>query len=135
MNGLPPRITSVAKPYWEGLQKGEGEIRLQQCDRCKRFVFYPRNHCPYCAGRELLWKVVEESATLYTWTVAEVPVSAAFQHLVRPVLAVADLRGAHLPTTLIETDPQQITIGMQLQPVFDRASYPGITLLRFRALT
>lgn len=61
-------------------------------------------------------------------------VSAAFAHLVRPVLAVAELHGVHIPTSLVDTAPEQIVIGMPLQPVFDHETYSGFTLLRFRGI-
>lgn len=132
MDGLPPRMTAVSRPYWDALNRDQ--ISLQQCCDCKRFIFYPRRHCPHCAGRSLEWKDVCETATLYTWTIAEAPVSIAFQHLHRPVLAVAELLGTHVPTSIIKTSPERIKIGMKLSPVFDRATYPGITLLRFKAI-
>jgi uncharacterized protein len=130
MQGLPPRITPVSAPYWQALNADE--IRLQQCGNCRRFVFYPRQHCCYCGGRSLQWTSAWDTPRLYTWTIAAVPVSAAFEHLQRPILAVAELHGVHLPTSVVETQLDRVRIGMKLQPVFDRASYPGVTLLRFR---
>jgi hypothetical protein len=38
----------------------------------------------------------------------------------------------HLPTSIVETPPEEIRIGMELRPVFYRTSYSGVTLLRFR---
>lgn len=131
MKGLPPRITETSRPFWDGLERGE--IRLQQCSGCKRFVFYPRRHCPHCGGRDLQWTLASETPVLYSWTIAEAPVSAAYQHLVRPILAVAELHGVHLPTSIVDTEPERIRIGMKLQPVFDRTTYPGTTLLQFKA--
>ena len=58
--------------------------------------------------------------------------SPAFAHLHRPVLAVAEIAGVHIPTTLVEVNPGQVSIGMSLDPVYDGSAYPGITLLRFK---
>jgi uncharacterized protein len=129
MQGLSPRITPLSAPYWQALD--HEQIRLQKCCDCGRFVFYPRSHCPFCASRSLEWAIASDTPRLYTWTIAERPVSAAFQHLRRPILAVAELHGVHLPTSIVETPPEEIRIGMELRPVFDRTSYPGVTLLRF----
>jgi uncharacterized OB-fold protein len=52
MRGLPPLISEVSQPYWQGLDAGE--IRLQCRAGCNRSVFYPRRHCPHCSGRNLL---------------------------------------------------------------------------------
>jgi uncharacterized OB-fold protein len=130
VDGLAPLTTEVSRPYREALAREE--IAFQQCLSCQRYVFYPRRHCPHCGGRRLEWRRVEAVATLYTWSIAEIPVSAAYTHLRKPVLAVAELHGVHLPTTLVDTPRKLIRIGMPLEPVFDRATYPGFTLLRFR---
>lgn len=130
MRGLPPRMTATSKPYWDGL--GRGEVVLQHCTACDRKVFYPRPFCPHCTSPSLDWRAVDGRASLYTFTIAEVPVSAAFAHLDRPILAVAEIEGVHIPTTLVDTDIDQVSIGMALDPVFDAATYPGLTLLRFK---
>jgi hypothetical protein len=41
----------------------------------------------------------------------------------------------HIPTSLVHTAPEQIVIGMPLQPVFDHDTYAGFTLLRFRGVS
>jgi uncharacterized OB-fold protein len=133
MDGLPPLNTAVSRPFLEALEREE--IAIQQCLTCQRYVFYPRRHCPHCGSRRLEWRPVAAVATLYTWSIAEVSVSGAFTHLQRPVLAVAELHGVHLPTSLVDTPLAVIKIGMPLQPVFDRETYVGVTLLRFRGVS
>jgi uncharacterized OB-fold protein len=85
-------------------------------------------------SRDLTWLAATDTASLYTWSVAEAAVSAAFAHLVRPVLAVAEIHGVHIPTSLVDTAAEKIAIGMPLQPVFDHETYAGFTLLRFRGI-
>ena len=132
VRGLPPRATPTSRTYWSALAREE--ICLPNCRSCGRFFFYPRVFCPHCTSRDLTWLPATEPASLYTWSIAEVAVSAAFAHLVRPVLAVAELHGVHIPTSLVETAPERIVIGMPLQPVFDHETYSGFTLLRFRGI-
>jgi uncharacterized OB-fold protein len=49
------------------------------------------------------------------------------------VLAVAELGiGIRVPTSLCDVRLEDVRIGMALSPVFDRDSYPGLTLLRYR---
>lgn len=132
MIGAPPLISEVARPWWDAL--ADGRIAVQRCDACAAWVFYPRPFCPGCGGRALSWTPVDGPATLYSWSVARVPVAAAFAHLHEPVLAIAELSvGVRVPTTLVNIAPEQVRIGMALTPVFDRDTYPGVTLLRFRA--
>lgn len=131
MIGAPPLITAISRPWWDALAREE--ISLQQCDDCARWIFYPRPFCPGCGGRALIWHPVDGRATLYTWSVAAVPVAPMFAHLDKPILAVAELSvGVRVPTTLVDADQVDVAIGMALAPVFDHATYPDATLLRFR---
>jgi len=132
MQGLPPRQTLIAQPFWAAL--AADTIVLPFCRACSKFFFYPRNFCPHCGSRDTAWHGATLPATLYSFTIAEVPVSAAFTHLTRPVLAVAELHGVHLPTTVIDTVVEDIVIGAALAPVFDHTAYPNVTLLRFRVV-
>jgi uncharacterized OB-fold protein len=133
MLGLPPRTIPTSLIYWSAMAREE--IYLPNCRTCGRFFFYPRIFCPHCTSRDLTWLPATETASLYTWSVAEVPVSAAFAHLVHPILAVAELHNVHIPTSLVDTPLDQIAIGMPLQPIFDHDTYAGFTLLRFRGIS
>jgi len=131
MTGAPPLISEMSRPFWDGL--AAREIRIQRCDDCHGWVFYPRAFCPACTDRSLTWTPVTGTATLYSWTVARVPVAKAFAHLDQPILAVVELANSvRLPTTLVDVAPEAVRIGVSLDPVFDSATYEGITLLRFR---
>ncbi|TVV76761.1 Zn-ribbon domain-containing OB-fold protein [Sphingomonas solaris] len=131
MTGAPPIVTEVSRPWWEALARGE--VCVQQCTACDHWIFYPRPFCPRCGARDPAWRTVDGAATLYTWSVARVPVAAAFAHLDEPILAVAELAiGIRVPTSLCDIAPQDVRIGMALAPVFDGGTYPGITLLRYR---
>jgi len=48
---------------------GQGEFRLQQCDSCEKFIFYPRVLCPYCGTAELAWNRVSGDGVVYSTTV------------------------------------------------------------------
>jgi hypothetical protein len=131
ISGAPPLISDVTRPWWDALARGE--VQVQQCDACAQWVFYPRPFCPACGLRELTWRPVDGRATLYTWSVARMPVSSAFAHLDVPIMAVAELSiGVRLPTTLVGVSPEDVRIGMALEPVFDAEAYPDATLLRYR---
>jgi len=46
-----------------------GEIRLQQCDACRRQIFYPRTICPHCGQGSLTWERVSGRGVVYSTTV------------------------------------------------------------------
>lgn len=131
MAGAPPIVSEVARPWWDALARHE--IAMQRCNACAAWVFYPRAFCPVCGGRELTWTSVTGEATLYTYSIAQVPVAKAFAHLDKPILAVAELaNGVRVPTRMVDVDRDRVKIGMRLAPVFDSETYEGITLLLFR---
>lgn len=124
-----PHATEASQPFWDGLKAHR--VRLQQCEDCGHWIFFPRAHCPACASRRLAWRDVSGVGTLYTYTVARVPTLPEFTDEMPQLLAVVQLdEGPHLNTTLVGVAPEAVKIGERLRPVFDER--PGeATLLRY----
>ncbi len=127
-----PQPTETSRPFWDALK--QHRVRLQQCEDCARWVFYPRAHCPGCASRRLAWRDVSGAGTLYTYTVARVPTLPEFTDEMPQLLAVVQMdEGPHLNSTLVGVAPEALRIGQRLRPVFD--DRPGtVTLLRHAPL-
>ncbi|WP_420375775.1 Zn-ribbon domain-containing OB-fold protein [Pollutimonas sp. H1-120] len=49
-----PLITPLNRPFWDGCNNGQ--LNVQQCSSCKKYVFYPRVCCPFCHEDALTWK-------------------------------------------------------------------------------
>ena len=124
-----PHATEASQPFWDGLKAHR--VRLQQCEDCGHWIFFPRAHCPACASRRLAWRDVSGVGTLYTYTVARVPTLPEFTDEMPQLLAVVQLdEGPHLNTTLVGVAPEAVKIGERVRPVFDER--PGeATLLRY----
>jgi uncharacterized OB-fold protein len=124
-----PIPTPTTAPFWEGLRAGV--VRLQRCEACGAWVFYPRVRCPRCLSERLAWQRVSGHGTLVTYTIARQPTAPHFADEVPQKLAVVELdEGVRLTTTLV-ADEAEIRIGMPVVPVFDPVS-DEITLLRYR---
>lgn len=124
-----PLPTPISQPWWDGLKAHT--VRLQQCDACAHWIFFPRAHCPACASQALSWRTVSGEGTLYSFTVARVPTLPEFTDEMPQLLAVVKLdEGPHLNTTLVGAAPESWQIGQRVRPVFDER--PGsATLLRY----
>ncbi len=124
-----PLPTPVTAPFWDGLR--EGRIRVQRCNACHEWVFYPRNRCSHCLSDDLEWRTIDGSASLYTFTVARQATSPHFTGDVPQLLAVVEFpEGFRMTSTLVNVAPQDIRVGMALRPVFDAVS-DTVTMLRF----
>ena len=52
--------------FRDGLSKGQ--INLQQCGDCSRFIFFPRINCPHCGGTSLIWHRATGNGEVHTTT-------------------------------------------------------------------
>jgi len=124
-----PTATPVSQPFWDGLN--EQQVRLQQCNPCGRWIYYPRSRCPSCLSADLSWQVVDGVGEVYTFTVTEQPTAPHFADEVPQKLAVVELpQGVRLTTTLVNVDPSDIKVGMAVKPCFDVVDDTS-TLLRY----
>lgn len=127
-----PQATETSQPFWDGLR--EGKLKLQHCDDCNNWVFYPRIRCPHCLSASLSWQNASGKAKLYSYTLARIPTLPEFQDEYPQALAVVELaEGVHMNTTLVGLDEDEIKVGMALEPVFVRASVHDDALVRFTA--
>lgn len=125
-----PVPTPTTAPYWEGLRRGE--VRIQRCEACRAFVFYPRSSCPRCLSAELAWQTVSGNGRLHTFTIARQPTAPFFEDETPQRLALVELdEGVRIPSTLVDVPDDQIEIGMRLTPVFERTQGGESVLLRF----
>jgi len=125
-----PTPTPVSRPFWDGLQ--EHQIRLQHCEQCKLWIYYPRSCCPQCLTTQLTWGTVSGAATLYTVTIARQPTAPHFAAQPPQKIAVVELtEGVRLTTTLVNVAEADIQIGMALEPMFDQLDQ-HTTLLRYQ---
>jgi uncharacterized protein len=63
-----PRVTQLAKLFWEGAN--ECRLMIQRCAQpgCGKAVFYPRVCCPFCKSPELSWFQASGKGTIISHT-------------------------------------------------------------------
>jgi uncharacterized OB-fold protein len=115
--------------YWEKAK--QHELWLMRCKDCGPY-FYPRPICPQCLSRDTEWFQSSGKGTVYAFAIVH---RAPMPGFTAPyVVAYVELEGgAHMPTNLIdvEPDPEKIKIGMPVEVVFEDAS-ETISLPLFR---
>ena len=46
---------------------GKGELRLQRCDDCKKFLWPVMASCEHCGGKTLQWQRVSGNGRIVSW--------------------------------------------------------------------
>ena len=124
-----PEPSSVSAPFWEGLKAGE--LRLQRCTACSRYVFYPRSVCPHCLSDRLEWQTASGRGRVYSFTIIRRAMNPAFAADVPYVFAIVELdEGPRVTTNLINCAPEDTRIGMPVRAACDSVT-SEIALLKF----
>jgi uncharacterized OB-fold protein len=112
-----PTPTPLSKPFWDGCN--EGQLMVLRCDDCGHYVFVPDPMCPKCQSISLTWVQSSGEGQIDSYTTVYRPQQPAFS--VPYVVAIVRLdEGWHLPTNIVDTEPDQITIGMAVRVRFDQ---------------
>jgi len=124
-----PEPSEVSAPFWEGLNAGE--LRLQRCATCSRYVFYPRSVCPHCLSDRLEWQTASGRGRLYSYTIVRRAMNPAFAADVPYVFAIVELKeGPRVTTNLINCAPEYARVDMPVKAAYDSVT-SEIALLKF----
>ena len=127
-----PQFTPGSEPYWDALINHE--LRLQRCDACGTFRFYPSPmcHAPDCMSLDYDWAEVSGRGEVYTHTVVHRPVSEAWVDDTPYVIAMIKLdEGPVMMSNVVECEPGDVRIGLPVEVVFEDLA-DGVTLPYFR---
>ncbi len=125
-----PTPTPTSQPFWDALS--EHKVRIQYCPACEEHIYYPRAHCPHCLSRDLEWREIAGTGTVYTYTIARRPTAPPWADDVPQQIAVVELdEGPRLTTELVNVAPEDIQVGLRVKPVFEDHAEAGVTLLMY----
>jgi uncharacterized OB-fold protein len=113
-----PRLTDLNRDFWTGGKVGE--LRFQRCQQCGYYNHPATPLCPMCHAKALEYEAVSGRATLWTYTVnyqawmpgPELPFVVA-------IVAIPEQAGLRLTTNLVDVEPEDLEIGMELEVVFE----------------
>lgn len=90
----------------------DGRFMLQQCDDCKKHVFYPRVLCPHCGSPKLAWQPASGQGTVYSTTVVRRKPEQGGDYNV----ALVDLHeGPRMMSRVDGISPHEVAIGMAVR--------------------
>lgn len=83
---------------------------------------------------DLEWRRISGNGTLVSFTVARRPVAAHFAAETPQILAVVAWdEGPRFATEIVDTNPEELRVGIAVRPVFTEHPDGGVTLLRYTA--
>jgi uncharacterized OB-fold protein len=83
---VPDRDT---QPFWDGCARGE--LVVQQCGACGKWLWQPRPVCSSCQTPEPAWKRVSGNGRIASWTVMRPPTLPAYAEIVPFVVLLVEL--------------------------------------------
>ena len=125
-----PEIQSYSQGFWDGTK--QHKLMVQHCNDCDANIFYPRRDCPECWSQNLGWIESSGRARVFTYSVTYEGVEQIFVEDLPIIVAWVDLpEGIRMTTNLVECEPEDLSIGMEVEVVF-RDVTDEITLPFFR---
>jgi hypothetical protein len=76
--------------------------------------------CPTCHSTEFAWQEAAGTGTVYSYALLHHPQHAAFTYPVLAVLVDLD-EGVRILSNLIDTDPNEVRIGLAVEVAFEPA--------------
>jgi uncharacterized OB-fold protein len=107
-----PFDTPEERPYWKAAARGE--LALQHCPRCARFVHPPRPGCPFCGGEEAAWVVLGSRITgvVYSFVTVHRAFDPSFAGDVPYVVALCDVDQAEGVRILANVPGQEADVAI-----------------------
>ena len=102
----------TTEPFW--LAAKQRRLVAPRCEDCGTFRMPPTPYCPECQSRKIDWVELSGRAEVYSFAVVHGHPVVPDIVLVPVVLDLPDAPGARLVSNVIDIDPAEVEIGMQL---------------------
>jgi len=109
-----PEPDEASRPFFDATLRGE--LLLQRCGACGRWMWPAKVRCIECLADGLEWTPASGRATLYSYTLVHQLVHPGFKDGMPYNLALVDLEeGVRVVSRLIGVTPDQVKPGMKLK--------------------
>ncbi len=84
-----PTIDADSRPYWDSAK--QHAAKMQRCDNCGKFRFYPSPACHFCGNLEFTWTPISGKGEIYSFTILERAQGNSFSDLVPIAIVMVTL--------------------------------------------
>ncbi|MBD0322896.1 MAG: OB-fold domain-containing protein [Aldersonia sp.] len=124
-----PSVTEENEFFWHS--GADGRLRVQECRACSALIHPPQPVCRYCRSHEMGIRQVSGYATLIGFTLNErfgLP-GLPPPYVVAQVALDEDPR-VRLTTNVVQSDPDDLELGMHMEVVFEQHEDVWLPLFR-----
>jgi uncharacterized OB-fold protein len=124
---VPDLDYAPLQSFWTNA--AEKRLVFPRCEDCAKFVWYPQENCPYCAGANLQWKHVPGTARIFSFAQVRRALYAPFKAIVPyvPVIVIFDdAPGVRYVSRWVNQDQPLPSIGQTATIVFEDLGYPNV---------
>lgn len=126
-----PEFRPETKPYWEGTKNHE--LLIPRSKESGDFFFYPRALSPgEDMSENLEWVKASGKAKVWTYAIHHMGPTKAYKGDPPYVVALVELdEGVKMMTNIVDCDPHDVKVGMEVEVVFDDVT-DEVTLPKFK---
>lgn len=125
-----PEFRPETKPFWDSCKNHE--LLLPKSKETNKFFFYPRAFSPGDDMSEVVWEKASGKAKVWTYSIHHMGPTKAYKNDGAYVVALVETEeGVKMMTNIINCDPKDVYVGMDVEVVFDDVT-PEVTLPKFK---
>ncbi len=125
---LLPRLSDDNAFFWTSGQ--DGVLRLLRCNACGSFIHPPGPICPRCLSRDVSPQEVSGRGTVETFSVNHQQWIPGSDPYIIAWVSIAEQPDVRLTTNLIDIDPDDVHVGLEVEVVFEHIDDVYIPLFR-----
>jgi len=128
-----PEFRPETKPYWDACKRHE--FVLPRSRTTNEFFFYPRAISPgEDMSDDIEWIKASGKAKVWTYAIHHMGPTKAYKGEPPYVVALVETEeGVKMMTNVVDCDPKDVHIGMDVEVVFDDVT-PEVALPKFRPI-
>ena len=126
-----PEIRPETKPYWDACKKHE--LLIPKSKETGELFFYPRAMSPGDdMSEDIEWVKSKGKGKVWTFSIHHMGPSKAYKGDPPHVVALVEMdEGVKMMSNIVDCDPHDVRIGMEVEVVFDDVT-DEITLPKFK---
>jgi uncharacterized OB-fold protein len=125
---LLPRLDQENAFFWTS--GADGRLRFLRCQRCRTFVHPPAPCCPECLAADLAPEAVSGRATVVAHTLNVQGWIPGSEPYLIGLVAIAEQESVRLTTNLVDVEPGDVRVGMEVEAVFEHVDDVYLPLFR-----